>query len=184
MVNDRKIIKQNFPLSDFEEEQAFLTSHHGEGWKLQSVKGKKYTFQKCDKEAVIYQIDFNPEERKKDEYIQLYSDFGWQFVAEKDGRFYFCKSAMGDDENTIFSDRETKAIMCRKIIKRKLIGFIPISIISLLIISLLIYFHNFVPFMITAMALMLFIGWLLLTLCTKKYIYGLLKIKGMLNDSK
>ena len=183
-MSDRKIIKRNFPLSDFEEEQTFLTSHHADGWRLLSVKGKKYTFQKCDKEVFVYQIDFNPDEKQKDEYIQLYTDFGWQFITDKDGRFYFCKSAMGDDENTIFSDRETKAIMCRKIIKRKLIGFIPIFIISLLIIGLLIYFHNLVPFMITAVVSMIFIGWLLIILCTKRYVYGLLKIKEMLNDSE
>ena len=181
-MSDRKTIKRNFPLSDFEEEQTFLASHHADGWKLLLAKGKKYTFQKCDKEAFVYQIDFNPDERQKDEYVQLYTDFGWHFITEKEGRFYFCKSVMGDDENTIFNDRETKAIMCRKIIKRKLMGFIPISIISLLIIGLLIFFHNLVPFFLTATVSMIFVGWLLLVLCTKKYLYGLLKIKEILND--
>jgi acetoin utilization deacetylase AcuC-like enzyme len=103
-MSDRKTIKHNFPLSDFEEEQAFLTSNHAEGWRLFSIKGKKYTFQKCDKEGFVYQIDFNPDECQKDEYIQLYTDFGWQFVAERDGRFYFCKSGRSEDESMIFSD--------------------------------------------------------------------------------
>ena len=182
IMSDHRTIKHNFPISDFEEEQAFLTSHRSEGWKLLSIKGNKYTFQKCDREDVVYQIDFNPDERQKDEYIQLYSDFGWQFVTERDGRFYFCKSGRCEDENTIFSDRETKSVMCHKIIRRKLIGFIPISIISIIIIGLLIFFHNLVPFFLTATVSMVFIGWLIITLCTKKYIYGLLKIKEMLND--
>jgi|GEM_PF-5862475 len=180
-MDNNKTIKCNFPLSDFEEEQTFLTSHHAEGWRLLSIKGKKYTFEKCDKQDVVYQIDFNPDERQTDEYVQLYADFGWHFVAEKDERFYFCKSN-SDDENTIFSDQATKAIMCRKIIKRKLIGFIPISVISLLIIVVLTVFHNFVPLVITALAVMLFTGWMTITLCTKKYVYGLLKIKEILND--
>ena len=183
-MSERKTIKCNFSLSDFEEEQAFLTSHHADGWRLISVKGKKYTFQKGEKETFVYQIDFNPDERQREDYIQLYADFGWQFITEKDGRFYFCKSAVCSNEDTIFSDEETKAIMCRKIIKRKLIGFIPISIISLLIIGLLIFFHNFIPLIIIAMAVMIFIGWLIITLCTKKYLYGLLKIKEMLKDSE
>ena len=97
-MSDHKIIKHNFPLSDFEEEQAFLTSHHAEGWRLLSTKGKKYTFEKCDKESFVYQIDFNPDERQKDKYIQLYADFGCQFVAEKDGRFYFCKPTICNDD--------------------------------------------------------------------------------------
>jgi len=183
-MSDRKTIKRNFPLSDFEEEQAFLTSHHTKGWRLFSIKGKKYTFEKCDKETFVYQIDFNPDERQKDEYIQLYTDFGWQFVAEKDGRFYFCKSTMSNNDTAIFSDRETKAIMCRKIIKRKLIGFIPITISSLLIMGLLLFFSNSAPFIITAAVAMIFIGWLILTLCTKKYLYGLLKIREILNDNE
>jgi len=183
-MNDRKIIKRNFPISDFEEEQAFLMSQHADGWRFVSIKGKKYNFEKCDGEASVYQIDFNPDVRQKDEYIQLYTDFGWQFIAEKDGRFYFSKSAMCSDENNIFSDRETKAVMCCKIIKRKLIGFIPISIISFLIIGVLIFFHNFVPLGITAMAAMIFIVWITITLCTKKYVYGLLKIKEILNGEQ
>ena len=183
-MSDHKIIKHNFPLSDFEEEQAFLTSHHAEGWRLFSTKGKKYTFEKCDKETFVYQIDFNPDERQEDEYIQLYADFGWQFVEEKDGRFYFCKPTMCNDDNALFSDRETKAIMCRKIIKRRLIAFIPITIISLLIIGVLIFFSNLVPFIITATVAMIFIGCLIITLCTKKYLYGLLKIREILNDNE
>jgi len=180
-MNERKTIRHNFPISDFEEEQAFLTSQHADGWRLVSIKGKKYNFEKCDGEASAYQIDFNPDVRQKDEYIQLYTDFGWQFIAEKDGRFYFSKAVMCSDENNIFSDRETKATMCRKIIKRKLIGFIPISIVSLVIIGLLIFIHNSVPFFITATAAMIFIVWITITLCTKKYVYGLLKVKEILN---
>ena len=183
-MDNRKTIKRNFPLSDFEEEQSFLASYHADGWRLLSIKGRKYTFEKCDKQDFVYQIDFNPDERQKDEYIQLYTDFGWQYVAESGGQFYFCKPAMRDDENMIFSDKETKAIMCRKIIKRKLAGFIPISIISLLIIGVLIFFHNLVPFFVTATVAMIFIGWIIIRLCTKKYLYGLLKVNEILNEGE
>ena len=182
-MSDYKTIKINFPLSDFEEEQSFLVSNHANGWKLYSVKGKKYTFQKCDKDAFVYQIDFNPDEQQKEEYIQLYTDFDWQYVSEKDGRFYFSKSAICD-EDTIFSDRETKAIMCRKIIKRKLIGFIPILAISILVVGLLMHFHNFIPLFITVTVAMIFIAILLITLCTKRYVYGLLKVKEMLGNQR
>lgn len=183
-MNEHKIIKSNFPLSDFEEEQQFLSSQHADGWKLLSIAGKRYTFEKCDKEAFVYQIDFNPDEREKDEYIQLYTDFGWQFITEKEGRFYFCKSALPFDENKIFSDRETKAVMCHKIIKRKMIRFIPLSIITLLIIGLLIFYHQFIPLGFTAIISMIFIGWLILTLYSKNYLYGLLKVRKILKDSE
>ena len=49
----------------------------------------KYVFEKCENEAVTYQIDFNPNKQEKDEYVQMFSDFGWQLVTEKEGKFYF-----------------------------------------------------------------------------------------------
>jgi hypothetical protein len=52
-----------------------------------------------------------------------------------------------------------------------------------LVIGLLIYFHNLVPFGLILLVAMLFIGWLIITLCTKKYVYGLLKINEILNGN-
>lgn len=61
---------------------------------IDRYKRQEIFFEKCDKEAAIYQIDFNPKEQRKSEYVQLFTDFGWEFVAEKDGRFYFSKPAL------------------------------------------------------------------------------------------
>ncbi len=104
---ESKTLKQTFYISDFEEEQEFISSLNNDGWRLTDINGKRYLFEKCDKEVYIYQIDFYPKEQRKDEYIQLFSDFGWKLITEIDGRFYFSKPASQCGEDKIFSDRET-----------------------------------------------------------------------------
>lgn len=94
------------------------------------------------------------------------------------------KSALPSDDNKIFSDRETKAVMCRKIIKRKILRLIPLSTIALLIIGLLAFYQQFIPLSFTVILSITFIGWLILTLYSKNYLYGLLKVRKILRDSE
>ncbi len=138
-MNEKKVIRKHFNLADFEEEQNFLASLHSKGWRLISVKTFRYTFEKCSCEDVTYQIDFNPKEREKEEYIQLLRDFGWQVIAEKNGKFYFTKttSLIHENESKLFSDMEAKASMCKKIVKYKLLWLLPLSVIMILISSLI-----------------------------------------------
>lgn len=183
---ESKTIRQNFYISDFEEEQEFLSSLHNNGWRLTATKGKRYSFEKCDKEAVIYQVDFNPKEQRKSEYIQLFSDFGWKFVTEKDGRFYFSKPASQCGEDKIFSDCETKTVMCRKIIKRKLVQLIPLSVISVLIscvMGLTMFHYRFFPLGITFIVSLILLGGLILTLYSTKYLAGFFKLKKIIQEN-
>lgn len=162
-MSEYKTIKRHFYISDFEEEQDFLTSFHSDGWRLISVKGNKYTFEKSEQEAVSYQIDFNPNERQKNEYIQLFVDFGWKFITEKNGRFYFSKptSLCNENESKLFSDRATKAMMCWKIVKHKLLQLIPLSAVMVLV-SFLVGLTLF-TFQIAPLFLTMFISGLLLS---------------------
>lgn len=182
---EKKTIRKNFYISDFEEEQEFLSSQHNAGWRLTDTRGKKYLFEKCDKEAVIYQIDFNPKEQSKSEYVQLFTDFGWEFITEKDGRFYFSKPALQCSEEKIFSDRETKIAMCRKIIKRKLVQLIPLSVISVFIscvLALNMFLYNFFPLGIIFIVSLIWLGGLILTLYSTKYLSGFFKLKKIIEN--
>ena len=186
-MSEHKTIKRYFDISEFEEEQAFLTSYHADGWRLISIIFNKYTFERCENEAVSYQIDFNPNEQQKDEYIQLFTDFGWKFIIERDGRFYFSKSTSfsNENENKLFSDRETKAVMCQKIIKRKLQQIILLSIITMLVscvMGLILFRYRIFPLAITAfVSLVLFVA-LILALYSKKYLSSLFKIRKIIKD--
>jgi hypothetical protein len=181
-MGEYKTIRQYFDISDFEEEQAFLTSWHADGWRLISIKGSKYTFEKCENAAVSYQIDFNPNEQQKEEYIQLFADFGWKFIVERDGRFYFLESTTfcNENENKLFSDRETKAAMCQKIVKRKLQHLIPLSIVTVLIscvMGLIMFRYRTFPLAITAFVTLVFFSGLVLTLYSRKYLTSFFKIR-------
>ena len=59
-MSERKTVKRKFFISDFEEEQEFLSLYHADGWRLASLYGNRYMFERCEKQAVCYQIDFNP----------------------------------------------------------------------------------------------------------------------------
>jgi len=186
-MSESKTIKRNYYISDFEEEQSFLASYHADGWRLASTKGNRYVFEKCKNETVTYQIDFNPNEQQKDEYVKMFSDFGWQLIAEKDGRFYFSKLTTTHNENELFSDRETKAIMCGKIIRRKLYQLIPISVVTLIItciMGLLMFRYKTFPFFLTSATALILLGGLILTLYSTKYLSGFYRIKKILNENE
>ncbi|MBM7580698.1 DUF2812 domain-containing protein [Jeotgalibacillus terrae] len=181
-----KKIRKKFYLSDFEEEQAFLSSQHSAGWQLTEIRGKKYFFEACDQESVIYQIDFNPKEQQKSEYIQLFTDFGWSFITEKEGKYYFSKPALQYSEDQLFSDRETKMMMCNKIIKRKLIQLIPLSVIAVIISTVLalnLFYLDLFPRGILFILSLIWIGWLSLTLYSMKYVSGFFKLKKIINGN-
>ena len=184
-MTEKKTIRRSFYISDFEEEQEFLSSQHNAGWRLTDTRGKKYFFEKCDKEAAIYQIDFNPKEQRKSEYVQLFTDFGWEFVDEKDGRFYFSKPALQGSEEKIFSDRETKLAMCRKIIKRKLVQLIPLTVISVIIscvLALNMFLYSFFPLGIIFIVSLIWLGGLILNLYSTKYLSGFFKLKKIIEN--
>lgn len=185
-MSEYKAINRNFNISDFEEEQDFLTSLHSEGWRLISIKGSKYTFEKCEKGVVSYQIDFNPNEQQKYKYIQLFIDFGWQFITEKSGRFYFSKttSLCNENESKLFSDRETKAAMCWKIVKHKLFQLIPLSVAIVLVsilIGILLFSFHIAPLFLTTFISGLLLSGLILALYSS-YLASFIKLNKIIND--
>ncbi len=187
VMNEHITMRQYFDLADFEEEQAFLTSYHADGWRLISIKDSKYTFERCEKEAVAYQIDFNPNEQQKEEYIQLFTDFGWKFIIERDGRFYISKPATfyNENENKLFSDRETKAAMCKKIVKHKLQQLIPLSIVTVFVscvMGLILFRYRVFPSAITGFVSLVLLGGLILTLYSKKYLTSFFKLRKMARE--
>ena len=129
----KSIIKQ-FSVADFEEEQGFLSLQHSLGWKLMSIKHGLYTFEKSPAEKFVYQLDYNPTNQDEDEYIQLFIDYGWEFIQKNKSRFYFRKLESDlESDNNIFSDRESKAEMCRKIVNRRLFLLIPLTFIVIIL---------------------------------------------------
>ncbi|MGR4071094.1 DUF2812 domain-containing protein [Streptococcus parasuis] len=108
-----------FFLPDFEKEEVYLAEQHHQGWKFQKVQfGFFYFFEKCLPEEVSYQLDFKPNGQDKEEYLQMFADYGWEYVGDCNHFSYFRKSeSLG--EVGLYSDRKSKFEMIDRIITRQ-----------------------------------------------------------------
>lgn len=112
-------------VADFETEEAFLREQHKQGWGfVKYVLPGFYTFEACTPEDVIYQLDFTDTGcSAHSTYLQMFSDYGWEYVQSVNGFSYFRKPAAAHEPEdlTIFSDTQSKIDMIVKITKRRLI---------------------------------------------------------------
>ena len=84
-----------FNIMEYEKEENYLSKRHQEGWKFKRVTFPGvYTFERCEPEKVIYQLDYNKEGIKHQmEYVRMFEDCGWEYLTEFDGYNYFRKPA-------------------------------------------------------------------------------------------
>lgn len=153
---DRRLRKEYhwFALTDYEQEENFLRKKHNAGYKLAKVTMLgTYYFEKCKPEDVIYKLDFNPQKPEdKDNYIQMYEDYGWEYIQDLNEYSYFRKPAAGENiaseketanqyDSEIFSDDESKLEMMKRIFVKKML---PILIIfgAVVIPQFMISLHN------------------------------------------
>lgn len=108
-----------FFLPDFEKEEVYLAEQHRQGWKFQKNKfGFFYFFEKCLPEEVSYQLDFKPNGQDKEEYLQMFADYGWDYVGDCNHFSYFRENeSLGEVE--LYSDRQSKFEMIDRIITRQ-----------------------------------------------------------------
>lgn len=122
---ETKKIFRIFTIFEHEKEQNYLRSMHKSGWKF--VKLNKlcvYTFEKCAPEDVIYQLDYNNTAIKdKSEYLQMFSDCGWEYLQDYSGYTYFRKSAknMKNGDEEIFCDASSRLQMFERVFKGRIV---------------------------------------------------------------
>ena len=132
---EKKLIRefQWFSLTDYEKEEAFLREKHIQGYKLIKVTLPGfYYFERCEPEDVVYKLDFNPQSTvEKERYVQMYADYGWEYLQDLNDYSYFRKSACNAEEHdlTIFSDDQSKLDMLKRIFFKRMV---PILFIFLL----------------------------------------------------
>ena len=153
---DRRLRKEYhwFALTDYEQEENFLRKKHNAGYKLAKVTMLgTYYFEKCKPEDVVYKLDFNPQQPEdKDSYIQMYEDYGWEYIQDLNEYSYFRKPAADENiasekgtanqyDSEIFSDDESKLEMMKRIFVKKML---PILIIfgAVVIPQFMISLHN------------------------------------------
>ena len=126
-----KVLFRLWTITDYEEEEQFLREQHREGWRFRRyfLPGF-YIFDRCRPEDVVYRLDFDQAVKgEKEQYLQMYRDYGWEYLFDVNGFSYFRKRAdsVGEDME-IFSDNESRFEMVTRIFKKRLI---PLLIIFL-----------------------------------------------------
>ena len=128
---EKKIVYRIVTIADYEREAVFLGEMHAKGWKLEKVSysnlvvAVKYSFEKCQPEQVVYQLDFYP--MKKSErvsYLQLFKDCEWEHITDFNGFSYFRKHHSGiesDAEFEIYNDSAGKLAMVKKILTMRML---------------------------------------------------------------
>ena len=126
-----------FLLTDYEDEEIYLREKHKSGYKLVKISLPGiYKFEECAPEDYVYRLDFNPQKKEdKDAYIQMFVDYGWEYMQDMNEFSYFRKKAdlSNEDENHIFCDNESKMDMLKRIIKMRYLPIILISICCMLL---------------------------------------------------
>lgn len=129
-MSDKKVKFAFFTIPEYEKEQEWLRGYHKNGWKLvNATLPGVYTFEKCEPEDVIYQLDFNQEGRaEQDEYVQMFQDCGWEYITDMAGYSYFRKpvAEMNEASEEIFCDDSSRMDMIERVFKGKMMPLIAI----------------------------------------------------------
>ena len=123
-----KKINKWFWVWNLEEEKQFLETKAKEGLILKGVKLGSYYFEESNPQKLVYQMDFKGIVQKisEDEYIQLYEDAGWHFVARLGSWYYFCQEGNEGIDLSIFNDNSSKAAVYKRIMAFLLLTGFPL----------------------------------------------------------
>nr|WP_298878052.1 DUF2812 domain-containing protein [uncultured Mogibacterium sp.] len=116
-----------FTIADYNEEQSWLEEQHKNGLRLVKITAPCFfTFEECGSEEVSYRLEFN-QTKVSDDYLQMYEDYGWEYIGECMNWRYFRKPVVEgtvEGENEIFSDDESRLNMIDRIVHTRLIPII------------------------------------------------------------
>lgn len=108
MNETKKEFKWFWAWNDEKEEQ-WLTEMAQQGWHLQSpgVLGV-YTFERAAPRNVVYRLDFKTAGKDMAEYLQLFTDGGWDYLGAMGGWQYFRKESVEGEAPEIYTDNASK----------------------------------------------------------------------------
>lgn len=131
--------KQKFYISEFEQEAAWLSFMHREGWKFVTTDSLHYQFEKTEKENWVYEMDYIESGVADETYLQMYQDYGWEYVSQCDHWCYFRKQRIeGETADTaLFVDRESKLELCKRVVHGQFLRMLPFLLLMPSVINLL-----------------------------------------------
>ena len=123
---EKKVVYRIATIADYDRKALYLGEMHAQGWKLKEVSysnlvvAVKYTFEKCQPEQVVYQLDFYPMKKsERASYLQLFKDCGWEHITNFNSFSYFRKpysKIESDAEFEIYNDADGKLAMVKRIL--------------------------------------------------------------------
>lgn len=128
MVNTKTVFKF-FTIPQYQQEEEYLSAMHEKGWQFTDVTFPGfYHFRKCVPGQAAYRLDYNQEGRRnKAEYIQMFSDCGWEYLCDFVGYSYFRKEgAQGEEREEIFCDDASRLDMMRRVFRGRIIPLIAL----------------------------------------------------------
>lgn len=133
------IEKQKFYISEFEQEAAWLSFMHREGWRFVSTDSLHYHFEKTEKEDWCYQMDYLESGVADETYLQMYQDYGWEYAGQCDHWCYFRKQRVeGEETDTaLFGDRESKLELCKRVVHGQFLRMLPFLLLMPCMINLI-----------------------------------------------
>ncbi len=129
-MKERKTTVKFFTIADWKKEEKYLTQMHQKGWRFERITIPFfYHFVKCEPKEVVYQLDYYQPGvlENREEYFQMFSDCGWEYILDFVGYSYFRKPVedmKGNEE--IFCDLESRMDMIQRSYKGKLTPLIVI----------------------------------------------------------
>lgn len=138
-----------FTIFQYKAEQEYLRDMHSAGWKLTGISFPGfYHFEGCTPEDVVYQLDYNKNgTAHKREYVQIFTDCGWEYLFDFVGYSYFRKptSQMKNSEEAFYDDEFSPGMMKRVLsgrIKYVCVLFLALAICAFLLFGVI---HPFLP---------------------------------------
>ncbi|MBE5901507.1 MAG: DUF2812 domain-containing protein [Lachnospiraceae bacterium] len=133
-MGNRKTVFKFFTIPQYQQEENYLSTMHENGWDFNKVTFPGfYHFEKCEPKKVTYRLDYNREGiRNKEEYVQMFSDCGWEHICDFVGYSYFRKEGeAGEESEEIFCDDASRLDMMKRVFMGRII---PLIIIFALVI--------------------------------------------------
>lgn len=129
-----KKLHKFFTISDFEKEEDFLREQHRQGYELTSFTGLScYRFKQCEPKDVVYRLDYcGADVSDKEAYIQIFQDYGWEYLFDRFGWSYFRKEAVDGEDVEIFSDNQSRLGLVEKVFKTRMLPILVMFLCCIL----------------------------------------------------
>lgn len=134
MMENTKTVFKYFTIPQYQQEEDFLSDMHEKGWRFTHAAFPGiYHFVECEPGKAAYRLDYNPEgSQNREEYLQMFSDCGWEYVCDFVGYSYFRKEgAVGAEREEIFCDDASRLDMMKRVFAGR---FIPLICLFALVI--------------------------------------------------